>query len=230
MAGKKKVKDVKVGNTNVKLTSEERTLAAKAIITKGKEQGLNMTSTKDGFGGFVSITDNDKGGLTGRTSDVQWRVGEDGFVHMAGVIPDNLRTGYDYLQQAEEYDSVDRAARKQVIDLSRKACKYEGAVNTSIEALVEIPTLGGWFIYCENEELLTLLEYWAKNFGVIGDENAIETSEDNVQRPGGIELFTLNMLWTMYRDGDAVITEQWDNVRVDQAGGKRRNLPVLNMY
>ncbi|GAH30154.1 unnamed protein product, partial [marine sediment metagenome] len=91
----------------------------------------------------------------------------------------------------------------QVINLSRKAVKYEGAVNTSIEALVEIPALGGWFIYCENEELNQLLYYWAKNFGVIGDENAIETGEDNVQRSGGIELFALNMLWTMYRDGDA---------------------------
>jgi len=222
----KKDKDIHVGNTRVKITNEERRLAATALIDKSKEHGLEMTPTKDGYGGFVSMTDRNGDRTTSKTSDIQWMVGEDGFVHMAGVIPDNLRTGYDYLQQAEEYDTVDRAERKQLIGLSRKAVKYEGAVNTSIEALVEIPTLGGSFIYCENEELQTLLEYWAKNFGVIGDENAIETSEDNVQRPGGIELFSLNMLWTMYRDGDAVITEQWENVRVDQVGGKRRNLPV----
>jgi len=224
MAGKKSKKDIKVGNT--KISNEARKLAAKALITKAKEHGLEMSPTKDGLGGVFTSTENDKGGLTGRTSDINWVVGQDGYIHLAGVIPDNLRTGYDYLQQAEEYDTADRAPRKQKIDLSRKAVKYEGAVNTSIEALVEIPTLGGWFIYCENEELLTLLDYWAKNFGVIGDESAIETGEDNVQRPGGIELFALNMLWTMYRDGDAVITEEWDNVRVDQVGGKRRNLPV----
>lgn len=225
---KKKIKSskisdnkVQVGKTRIKATSEERRLAAKAIVDKGKEQGLEIIPTKDGFGGFVTMTGKDES-----TTDVRWSVGEDGYVHMAGVIPDNLRTGYDYLQQAEEYDSVDRAQRKEVINLSRRAVKYEGVVNTSIEALVEIPTLGGWFIYCENEELETLLYYWAKNFGVIGDESAIETGEDNVQRPGGIELFALNMLWTLYRDGDAVITEQWDNVRVAEVGNKRRNLPT----
>lgn len=222
----KPIKSVQVKNTKVKLTSEERRVAAEAFIEKGRESGLQVTPTKSGFGGFVTITDKNGNGVTSKTSDVQWVIGEDGYFHVAGVIPDNLRTGYEYLQQAEEYDSVERAVRKEMIALSRKAVKYEGAVNTSIEALVEIPTLGGWFIYCENEELQKLLNYWAKNFGVIGDENAIETGEENVQRPGGIELFTLNMLWTMYRDGDAVITEQWDNVRVPEAGNKRRNLPV----
>lgn len=234
MAGKKTKKgskavskDVRVGDTRVKITNEERKLAAKALIDRSKEHGLDVTPTRDGLGGFVVMTDRNGDRTTNSTtSDIQWMVGEDGFIHIAGVIPDNLRTGYDYLQQAEEYDSVDRATRKQVINLSRKAVKYEGAVNTSIEALVEIPALGGWFIYCENEELNTLLYYWAKNFGVIGDESPIETGEDNVQRPGGIELFALNMLWTMYRDGDAVVTEQWDNVRVAEVGNKRRNLPT----
>ena len=232
MAAKKKTKDskktdIQVGKTGIKITSKERKSAAKALVEKSKEHGLDVTPTKDGYGGFVVMTDRNGDRTTNSTtSDIQWMVGEDGFIHIAGVIPDNLRTGYDYLQQAEEYDSVDRATRKQVINLSRKAVKYEGAVNTSIEALVEIPALGGWFIYCENEELNILLSYWAKNFGVIGDESAIETGEDNVQRSGGIELFALNMLWTLYRDGDTVITEQWDNVRVAEAGNKRRNLPV----
>lgn len=226
MGAKKKKAKNKVDNVKVKITDEARRLAAKTLIDKGKKHGLEMTATRDGYGGVISMVDKRGDKAASGASNIQWVVGENGFIHMAGVVPDNLRTGYDYLQQAEEYDSADRAPRKQVIALSRKAVKYEGAVNTSIEALVEIPTLGGWFIYCENEELLTLLEYWAKNFGVIGDESGIETGEDNVQRVGGIELFALNMLWTMYRDGDAVITEQWDNVRVAEVGNKRRNLPV----
>ena len=218
--------NVQLKNSKYVLSSEERKLAAKAVIEASKEHGLEVVPTKDGFGGFLSLTDRNGDRVTSKTSDIQWMVGQDGYVHMAGVIPDNMKPGYTYLQDAQEYDTIENADRKQLIALSRKAVRYEGVVNSSIEALVEIPTLGGWFIYCEDEELEKILYYWAKNFGSIGDENAIETNEINVQKPGGIELFTLNMLWTMYRDGDAVITERWENVRVDEVGGKRRNLPV----
>jgi hypothetical protein len=219
-------KNVQLKNNKTTISSEERKLAAKAVVDASKEHGLQVTPTKDGYGGFVSLTNRNGDRVTSTTSDIQWMVGSDGYVHIAGVIPDNLKPGYTYLQDAKEYDTIENADRKQLIALSRKAVRYEGVVNSSIEALVEIPTLGGWFIYCTNPELEKLLYYWAKNFGSIGDEEPIETSEYNVQKPSGIELFTLNMLWTMYRDGDAVITERWDNVKVDEVGGKRRNLPV----
>ena len=203
------------------LSKEERIEFAKNIYEKAKELGLNYVELDDSqLGGYIKM----KYSNNNTADHVEWIVGKYGDIHIAGTIPPNQKGGYSFLINSEDYktDTIDRI---KLIELSRKAVKYEGVVGTAIEALVEIPTLGGWFVYCPNEDLRKLCKYWLRHFGSVG-EDGIVTNENTVQQVGGIEMFTINNLWSLYTDGDSVFTEVWENVPVPELGGKRRNLPT----
>ena len=213
----------KTGNKRYVLTDEERRIAADAVYEKSKEMGIPIEMNKAKVGGYINMTE--KVGRETITSRVEWVVDKYGYVSMAGVLPSNTKSGYSYLLDSDDYQTTANVDRKELIKLSRKAVKYEGVVSTAVEALVEVPTLGGWFVYCENEELYILLKYWLNNFGSSGSFS-IKDDITVTQQVGGIEKFTLNMLWSLYQDGDAVITEAWENVPVPELNNKKRNLPT----
>jgi len=202
------------------LTDDERKEWAASIIEESEKSGITNTSIhKDEMGG--KIVWEDGGGL-------DWRTAKDGMLHMAGTIPSNQKSAVEYLKDAKEYDDVSNKS-EDVIDLSRKAAKYEGIVATVIEALTEIPTLGGWYIHCKDDELKKILLYWLENMNAINSAEEISNEIDPVEtidRLGGIEDFALKALSGLYIDGDYVVTEYWENVPIPTIDGATRNLPV----
>jgi len=204
-------------------TKEKRIELSEAIFDKAKNMGLAVELNQQRDGGLLSISPDVKNKAA---SHVEWQVDKFGEVHIAGTLPTNMKSGYNFLIDAKDYET-DTIERADLIKLSRKAVKYEGVVASAIEALVEVPTLGGWYIdNVRDEELRKLCYYWAKWFNSMGDENSIESNENQVQNVGGIETFSIRRLWQLYRDGDTVFTENWDFVPVPELAGKSFNLPV----
>jgi len=202
-------------------SKEERLQFSKEIFDKAKSMGLGVEHHPDKYGGFLTINPNVK---NKEASHVEWQISKNGDVHMAGTLPSNTKSGYNFLVDAKDYEA-DNIERRDKILLSRKAVKYEGIIATAMEALVEVPTLGGWYINCNDEDLRKLCYYWAKWFNSMGDNGAIHSDETTVQTVGGIELFSMHCLWQLYQDGDSIFTEQWEHVVVPELGGKRFNLP-----
>jgi len=203
------------------LTKEQRLEFSKDIYDKAKSMGLGVDYQPDKYGGFLTINPNVK---NKEASHVEWQVSKNGDVHMAGTLPSNTKSGYNFLVDAKDYEA-DNVERRDKILLSRKAVKYEGIIASAIEALVEVPTLGGWYINCKDEDLRKLCYYWAKWFNSMGDTGAIHSDETTVQTVGGIELASMHWLWQLYQDGDSIFTEQWEHIPVPELGGKRFNLP-----
>ena len=204
------------------LTKDERLDLSKSIYDKAKSMGLSVEHNPSNLGGLLTIGSDIKNKAA---SHIEWQVNKSGDVHMAGTLPSNTSSGYNLLVDAKDYES-DTIERKDKILLSRKAVRYEGIVASAIEALVEVPTLGGWYINCKDEDLRKLCYYWAKWFNSMGDNGAINSDETRVQTVGGIELFSMHCLWQLYQDGDSVVTESWEHAVVPELGGKRFNLPV----
>jgi hypothetical protein len=202
---------------------DQRKEIARSIFEKAEEMDVPIEMNKSGTGGYINITEGkDPNSIS---SKVEWSVSKYGWVSIAGVLPSNTKSGYNYLIDSDDYQTASTVTRKNLIALSRKVVKYEGVVATALEALVEIPTLGGWYIDCDDKELSTLLKHWLSTFGSSGTMS-IDDNNTVVQTVGGIEKFTINMLWSLYQDGDAVITEAWENVPVPKLKNKRRNLPT----
>jgi len=209
----------KVEKTNLDI--KERQELARAIFEEAKDSGIeNIQLGETKIGGKIQVTPD---------HSISWEVGRDRNIHLAGVIPSNQQSGVEYLQEAIEYESYDTVERDTIIELSRKAVKYEGIVASAVEALVEIPTLGGWYIDEPNEELKKLLIYWLNNINDISDINSLDESIDegvSVGRQGGIENLALQILYGIYENGDEVLTEVWDHIPIPVLKNAKRNLPV----
>lgn len=201
------------------LTADQRKEIAEALTEEMKEAGIDKIEYDGSFGGAI-------GGVKGATGDVQWRVGADGNIHVAGLVPSNQKSAEDYLEDSDDYNETNQD-RVNTIELSRKAVKYEGVVATAIEAFVEIPTLSGWYIDEKNKELKKILQWWLENIDAINEsEDILDEDVGAVSSVGGIEQLASNILWGLYENGDEVITERWENVPVPVIKGAKRNLPV----
>lgn len=199
---------------------ENRKEMASKVFGELEKDGIPIHINSDGISASIK---------NGDGSSLDMFVGTDQ-IHVASVIPETQKTGIEYLQDADEYQNL--SDRLSVIDLSRKAFRREGVVGTAIEAYVEIPTMSGYFINCENEELKTLLKYWCENVGNISDENI---SSDDVEKYsvnmfGGIVNNSIKILTNIYVDGDCVMTDVWKNVGIPQLGGVKRNVPARFMF
>jgi len=196
-----------------KLTIAKRKKIAKEVfrgLRDAGEQNVSYTGST-----FVEIK---KGPAT-----LIGNINEDGNLVVAGLLPASTqKSGFDYLNDASAYDSTNND-REKIIQLSRKAVAVEGVVASAIEALVEVPTLGGWYVDEENEELRKLCEYWLENIDAIGYDES--SDYETVQSIGGVESLVLNVLYGLYENGDEVVGEIWDYVTVPELG-KKFNLPM----
>ena len=201
----------------VELTDKERIKMAEDLNEKATALGLNMKVDKRSFSGTFYNKDSGE-------KELSFAIDKYGEYTIAGVVPDNQLNGYDYLSEAKDYET-DTVKRTELIKLSRKAVRFEGIIGTALEALIEIPTLGGWYIdNVKDPELKKLLKYWLNNYGSIGSDE-FSYSDDSVKPVLGCEDFALNVLWDLYVDGDCVITEVWDKAKFP-ATGKSVTLPV----
>jgi len=198
----------------VKLDIEKRKKIAKSIF-----RGLRQSGEKDvHYNGGTTIEI--RNGLTKLIGNID----DTGNLVVAGLLPQSTqKSGIDYLNDVNAYESTS-LEREQIIKLSRKALANEGVVASAVEALVEVPTLGGWYIDEDNEELKTLCEYWLENVDAIDYDNSNDVQ--TVRTIGGIESLVLNILYGLYENGDEVVGEIWDNVSIPVLGNVKRNLPV----
>ena len=208
------------------LSNEERLSIARELEARSVEAGLDVVAnSKDGYGGMI-MTDR-KSAKAGVAEALEYRVSKYGEIDIAAVLPTNLKSAEDYLEDIDDYDDTGKT-RMNTIDLARKAAKYEGVISSTIEALTEIPTLGGWYLHETNEELYKLLVYWLENVNGFGYEDINDNIDfiTSVVGNSGIEQLALQILRGLYVDGDTVLTESWENIQVPVIKGAKRNLPT----
>ena len=201
-----------MNNMDEKIDIEERIVIAKGIVSELKNANEDV-EYNGGVGGTIRYAG----------ANLNWRISEHGDLVVAGLLnSDATKSGADYLYDAKAY-TQDLIDREKIIKLSRKAIAEEGIVASAIEALIEVPTLGGWYIDEDNEELRTLCEYWLENIDAIGYN---DKKYQTIKTIGGIESLVLNILFGLYENGDEVIGEVWENVKVPKLNDAKRNLPI----
>lgn len=154
--------------------------------------------------------------------------GHDVRVNIASVIPVDLSTAKDYLDAVDDYENLSLNDHTKELDICRRLYKFEGAVGTAIDTLIDLAITPGFVTDCPDPNLKELLGFWLENVNGL-DETLLGGSPDKVKKAqaelapkeAGIRRVFENVLLEYLVTGDAVITEFWAQVPLELSAGKK---------
>ncbi len=155
-----------------------------------------------------------------------WEMDEStGEVYYAALIPDNMETPIDYLDDADSAAYLDplNARPEDIIEQARRLYDNEGIVNGTINALIDNAVTDRPYISnVDDPTLMSICESWVKNVNYFSEFDYEKTKTVNLLkvkavRPiGGIETVFQQAIQALLIDGDWVNTEFWAQVPVPE--------------
>ena len=148
----------------------------------------------------------------------------------AAVIPDNLSTPVEYLDDAEEYDE-NNTKYEDIVEHAWKLYKNEGYAGTCVDTIIDNAVVDrGYVDNVEDQDTRKLLESWLAKVNAFDEAKTAKKGKAvnpavGIKPAGGIEGVCQQAILHMLVTGDWVAMERWNNVLVDEVGGKK-NIPV----
>lgn len=143
---------------------------------------------------------------------------------IASVIPSNMDDGITYLKEIKAYN--DTSQKNDVVDICWKLYENEGIIGSTIDTLIDLAITRGTIENVKDEELQTVLDYWAENVNGLVAEEEIDGLDGaktsllvGVNGECGLLSLCENIMLDYLVTGDAVIYENWvSDVEVPELG------------